>query len=160
MPRITRNTKPADILSYDLPKETNMAAKQDLTLQDVINQLSTSIKHLETKLETKIDANADKVTNTLKVSADKLDNIDRNTADLNQRVGNLEKEAIAKDRVIRQSTSKIDILEQERRNHFVIIEGLPEERNDNLRRKLDELFMALELPYDSEWIDLASWDKK
>ena len=57
--------------------------------------------------------------------------------------------------VIRQLTSKINILEQERRNHFVIIEGLPEDRNDNLRRKLDELFMAPELPYDSEWIDLA-----
>ena len=74
-----------------------MAAKQDLILQDVINQMSTSIKHLETKLETKIVANADKVPNTLKVSEDKLDNIDRNTADLNQRVGDLEKEVNAKD---------------------------------------------------------------
>ena len=27
--------------------------------------------------------------------------------------------------------------------------------NDNLRKKLDDLFMALELPYDSEWVDLA-----
>ena len=37
----------------------------------------------------------------------------------------------------------------------MIIEGLFEEKNENLRRKLDELFETLELPFDSECIDTA-----
>ena len=61
----------------------------------------------------------------------------------------------SRDVFIDKLSKKIDELEQDNRSHFVIVKGLPEDKNDNLCRKLDELFSELELPYDSEWVDLA-----
>ena len=37
----------------------------------------------------------------------------------------------------------------------MIIEGLPDDKNENLRQKLDELFEYLEVPFDSDWIDTS-----
>ena len=154
MSRQTRSTKSTPI-SNDAIENSNMADKPALTLQDVLDQMKGSIKTLESKLEKKIDENAEKVTSSLKTSENKLDTIDKNTADLSMRVGALEKEVVTKDRYINLLTKKINDLEQDKRNYHVIVEGLPEDRNDNLRKKLDDLFAALELPFDSEWIDIA-----
>ena len=155
MSRSMRNSKNASISTDESANENKMAAKKPLTLQDVIDQMQTSMDQLETRIEQKIDDNAEKVSTSLKTSGNKLDIIEKNTTDLSTRVDTLEKEVSAKDKHIEKLSKKIDDLEQEKRNHQVIIEGLPEDKNDNLRRKLDELFAALDLPFDSEWIDLA-----
>ena len=103
----------------------------------------------------KIDENADKLSGTIKSSEAKLDKIDRNTTDLSNRMEELEREVKTKDQHIDLLSKKIYDLEQEKRDRHVIIEGLQEDRNESLRSKLDDLFMALELPYDSKWVDLA-----
>ena len=132
-----------------------MAAKKPLTLQDVLDEMKSQMTQLETKIEQKIDDNAGKVATSFKTSEKKLDIIEKNTTNLSTRVEKLEKEANVKEKQIEKLSKKIEDLEQDKRNHQVIIEGLPEDKNDNLRRKLDELFAALDLPFDSEWVDLA-----
>ena len=155
MSRVTRSNRIGSNRIEDASDKTNMAAKPDLTLQDVIDQLKASVTTLETKLETKIDENAAKISADLKNSENKLDVIDKNTSDLSTRVETLEREVKSKDTRIEQLATRVNELEMEKRKHFVIIEGLQEDKNDNLRRKLDELFMEMELPYDNEWVDIA-----
>ena len=81
MPRSTRNSQNTSILTDEALIETNMVAKKKLTLQDVVDQMKQSIDQLETKLEIKIDENAEKVPASLKLSEGKLGTIDKNTTD-------------------------------------------------------------------------------
>ena len=129
MPRITRNSKLSTNTSENppnLPNKFNMAAKPDLILQDVLDQMKTQIDTLDVKLEKKIDENANRVTASIKSSEKKLDTIDKNTAELNRRIEILEKQISVKDTCIGQLSKKISDLEQEKRNHNVILEGLHE----------------------------------
>ena len=120
MPRITRNTKPTDDQSETVSDKPKMASKTDLTLQDVIDQMTSSMKVLETKMVTKIDENAEKVSATLKTSEQKLDIIEKNTTDLSIRVEELENDVRTKDQHIDALSKKIYDLEQEKRDHHVI----------------------------------------
>ena len=86
MTRTMRNSKNSINLTDDIEDETNMAAKKTLTLQDVVDQMKSSID----RLELKIDDNSAKVTNSLKSSEGKLDIIEKNTTDLSLRVEELE----------------------------------------------------------------------
>ena len=141
MTRTTRNSKNSINLTDETEDETN----KTLTLQDVVDQMKLSIDHLELK----IDDNSAKVTNSLKSSGGELDIIEKNTTDLSLRVEELEREVSSRDVFIDKLSKKIDELEQDKTT------GTRQDKNDNLRRKLDELFSELELPYDSEWVDLA-----
>ena len=93
MTRTTRNSKNSINLTDDIEDETNMAAKKTLTLQDVVDQMKSSID----RLELKIDDNSAKVTNSLKSSEGKLDIIEKNTTDLSLRVEELEREVNSRD---------------------------------------------------------------
>ena len=117
--------------------------------------MQASMNLLEKKIEGKIDEHIEKITEAQKKSDVKLNWIEKNTTELSDRIVTLEKEVDSKSRRIDRLEKKIEEFEQTSRSHNVIIEGLQEENNENLRKKLDDLFEALELPYDSEWIDTA-----
>ena len=131
-----------------------MANSKALTLQDVIDQMKETLKEVEERLEQKIDVNTEKVEVRSKSTDSKLDNIEKNTTDLSDSVTVLEKVIDSKDKTTATLEMKIYSLEEDRRKHNLVIEGLSEERNGN-RKTLDELFEFLELQFDSEWVNTA-----
>ena len=159
MSRITRQSKSTSGSKPETPeasRKSNMAEpKKELTLQDVIDQMKTSLNELEIKLEKKIDENTKSSDERCRTTDDKLDKIESNTSSLSDRVVELEKEVDTQNKVIHKLMAKVDSLDEERRNHNVIIEGLQEDNNGSLRRKLDDLFEFLGVSFDNEWADTA-----
>ena len=153
MPIKTRSNKSVSENQTEISNPDKMAAKPELSFQDVLDQMTTSMTLLEKKLESKFDEHAKKIEATQKASENKLNQIEKNTSDISDRIVTLEKDVDTKTRRINILETKIEELEQVNRSHNVIIEGLQEGNNENLRSKLDDLFETLELPFDSEWVD-------
>ena len=66
-----------------------------------------------------------------------------NTTELSDRVTVLEREVDSRDKTILTLANKIESVEEEKRKHNLVIEGLPEDRGGNVRKSLDELFQFL-----------------
>ena len=159
MPRETRSNsdrKPKGTETLPLPKSNMAEGKSNLTLQDVMN----SITNLEKKLNKKIDEQSsdikknqdeksEKIQSQLKTIEDGLStNSDTMTA--------LQKNIDAQQATIHKLENKVEQLENDKRSHNLIIEGLREEDNEDLRATIDELLADIEMNFNVEWCDSIS----
>ena len=130
-----------------------MAAKKELTLQDVIDSVKSSLKETEERIEEQIKVNTQKIDASSKSTENKLLSMERSLNEFTDRVVTLEQENQTQASNIKQLEKKVEILEHAARSHNVIVEGILEEKNENIRQKIDELFEQLDLPFDSDWVD-------
>ena len=63
----------------------------------------------------------------------------------------LEREIDSRDKTILMLVNKVETLEEEKRKHNLVIEGLPEERIGHIRKSLDDLFKFIEVNFNSGW---------
>ena len=151
----TRQSKKSDTpvpTSKDGDK-TKMAEKKELTLQDVIDSMKGFLKETEERIKTQIKENSRKIEEGSKKATDKLEQRERSLNEFTERVVTLEQENHMQAETIKRLVKKVDIMEQAYRSHNIILEGLSEDKNENLRKKIDELFEEIDLPFDSEWTD-------
>ena len=69
-------------------------------------------------------------------------------------IGELEATVKTQRETIKTLTTKVENLENYKRSHNLIIEGVTETANENVRAAIDKLFEDLELDFGAEWCDL------
>ena len=151
----TRQSKKTGLQTPTAPTKPKMAEQNELTLQDVIDLMKASLKETEERIEKQIKENTTKLEDRSKIAETKLDNMEKSLNDFTDQVVTLERDNKEQAATIQKLEKKVEILEQASRSHNVIIEGIMEDKNEDIRKKIDELFEALNLQFDSEWVDLV-----
>ena len=156
MPRETRSNsdrKPKGTETLPLPKSNMAEGKSNLTLQDVMN----SITNLEKKLNKKIDEQSSDIKKNQDEKSEKIQSqlktIEDGLSTNSDTVTTLQKNIDAQQATIHKLENKVEQLENDKRSHNLIIEGLREEDNEDLRATIDELLADIEMNFNVEWCD-------
>ena len=143
--------------SSDLDKpcaKTNMAAKEDEpTLQAIFNMVKNTNTTVNT-MEIRLKCLEEEGTPEIKKLSDQIEALTTSVNTYTDQIGELETTVKNQKVTIKKLTDKIDSLETQNRAHNLIIEGIAESANENVRSKIDNLFEDLELDFGTDCCDL------
>ena len=126
---------------------------KELTLQDILN----SIDSLETRLTAKMDEQVKTLQETQaatnKITEKKISGLEKAVNDQSDEMSRLHNRCDRQSTIIEKLESKVENLENRQRNHNMLIEGLKETNNENLRMIIDEMLQDLGVSFTVEWID-------
>ena len=129
------------------------AKLKQLTLQDVINSIDLLDERINDKLDNQImilRANQEEASKKVET---KLDTIEKGLSDQADEVTRLQKKCDTQQTTINKLESRLEILERKQRSHNMLIEGLKETKNENLRLIIDEILEDIETTFNVEWVD-------
>ena len=155
MPQTRAGAKTTDT-SSDITKsldQTNMAAEKEPTLKDIfemvkntnttVNAMETRLKHLED------DGNQE-----IKKISIQIQSLTANVNLYTDQITQLETTVNEQKVIIDTMAIKLQEMEIQRRAHNLIIEGIDENANENVRMKVDKLLEDLGLNFGHDWCDV------
>ena len=154
MPQTRSETKSTSKNSgtADANQQTNMATVNESTLKDIfemvkntnttVNSMEIRLKHLE-----------DEGNQEIKKISTQLQTLTTNVNQYTDQINELESTVKEQQKTINTMVNKLQELETQRRAHNLIIEGIAETANENVRLKVDKLFEELGLEFGQDWCD-------
>ena len=134
-------------------KEDATMETKEPTIQDVLN----SIKNMELRLDAKMDEQV-KILKTNQEASDKkiegkINNIEKGLSNHSDEMSLLQKKSDRQQATITKLEARIKSMERKQKSHNMLIEGLKEKNNENLRLIVDEMLEDMEISFNVEWID-------
>ena len=90
----------------------------------------------------------------MKKLTDKIDQLTTSVNEYTDQIRVLEATVSAQEVIITTLTDKVEELEHRHKVHNLVIEGVSESADENVRSTIDKLFEDLELEFGAEWCDL------
>ena len=116
-----------------------------------------SIDKLETKMSNKLDEQVKilqkNINDANKKIEDKIDNVETGLTEQSDAMSQLQKQCDSQLETITKLESRLEMSERKQRSHNMLIEGIKETNNENLRLIVDEMLEDLETTFNVEWID-------
>ena len=126
---------------------------KDPTIQDILDSIS--------KLEVKLDGKLDEQVRTLKENQDeafkkvetKFVNFEQDLSNQADAMSILQKQCDTQRATIDKLVECLDSMEKRQKKHNMIIEGVKEKQNENLRLIIDEMLEDMGVSFNVEWVD-------
>ena len=141
------------------PTPASSDSEAELTLADIAETLKTLTRTI-TSVKQTLDQQVDKQVVESKTNENNHEELKRELKDIKEELTAVTKRADESDTVnkvqairIEQLENKISDLEDEKRSHNIIIEGIREKNNEDIRGIVDDLLKDLGLNYNVEWCD-------
>ena len=144
-----RTKKPSDPDAEEVEPTLSDIAKALTLLTATVNSVQTTLNEQIVSHKKEVETNAQNHKDLKQELADIKDELNTVTNKAEE-IDTVNKEQAAKIKVLEE---KVQDYENEKRSHNVIIEGLPESNNEDIRATIDGLFNDLGLDFSVEWCD-------
>ena len=143
---------PEDTTNTEKPTESIMAAEAEPTLKaifDMVKNTNATVTTMETRLKHLEEEGHPEI----KKLSDRIANLTTSVNNYTDQIATLETTVKEQNTTIKALTGRVEDLERERRAHNLILEGIPEKTNENVRATVDDLIRNLGLDFGEDWCD-------
>ena len=154
MPETRRGAKctPEDTTTPVTPTNLNMAAGGEPTLKDIFDMVKNTNQTVTT-MEIRLKNLEEEGNPEMKKLSAQIDDLTKSVNNYTDQVTLLETTVNEQKQQIKTHTEKVKDLEREKRAHNLILEGIPEAANENVRATVDNLLRDLGLDFGEDWCD-------
>ena len=154
MPETRRGAKstPEDTTTPVTPTNLNMAAGGEPTLKDIFDMVKNTNQTVTT-MEIRLKNLEEEGHPEMKKLSAQIDDLTKSVNNYTDQVTSLETTVNEQKQQIKTLTEKVKDLEREKRAHNLILEGIPEAANKNVRATVDNLLRDLGLDFGEDWCD-------
>ena len=146
------NATPETSDSTENLDNTNMAAENEPTLKAIFDMVK-STNNTVTSMEIRLKRLEEEGNPEIKKISTQLDDLTTNVTVYTDQIASLEATVTTQKQEIVELSSKVSELEKQRRVHNLIVEGIPETANEDVRYKIDQLFEDLDLDFGTDCCD-------
>ena len=134
------------------PENTNMAAEAEPTLKDIFDMVKCTNSTV-TSMEIRLKRLEEEGNPEIKKISTQLTDLTTNVTAYTDQIATLEATVTTQKQEIINLSSKVSELEKLKRIHNLIVEGIPETPNEDVRYKIDQLFEDLDLDFGTDCCD-------